>query len=204
MLRSPFNIRPLLGIRPHTSTKGMGYMAWGHLRRFQAAGDPHHAQSARKCLDWLLHHRSPGYSNLCWGNEFTFTTRAGRIPQREPTIVWSGLIGQAFVDAFEILGDPRYLEAANSTCDWILKLAARTESPERASAMSLSSRYRYITRTCWGARCWRVSAYSLGDTGQSKSPGRRCSTAASARTPTGHGSTAGPKVSLDRQLSYGL
>jgi hypothetical protein len=27
VLRSPFNIRPLLGIKPHTSTKGMGYMA---------------------------------------------------------------------------------------------------------------------------------------------------------------------------------
>ena len=77
VLRSPFNIRPLLGIKPHTSTKGMGYMAWGHLKRFQAAGDPHHAQKARMCLDWLLDHRSPGYSDLCWGNEFTFTTRAG-------------------------------------------------------------------------------------------------------------------------------
>ena len=122
VLRSPFNIRPLLGIRPHTSTKGMGYMAWGYLRRFQASRDPHFAQRATMCLDWLLDHRSPGYDDLCWGNEFTFTTRAGRIPRGEPTIVWSGLIGQAFVDAFEIFGDTRYLEAANSTCDWILKL----------------------------------------------------------------------------------
>src|SRR5215470_17041278 len=89
VLRSPFNIRPLLGIQPHASTKGMGYMAWGYLRRFQATG---------------------------------FTTRAGRIPQGEPTIVWSSLIGQAFVDAFHVLDDPRYLEAANSICDWILKL----------------------------------------------------------------------------------
>src|SRR5215475_11177625 len=40
VLRSPFNIRPLLGIKPHTSTKGMGYMAWGYLRRFQATGNP--------------------------------------------------------------------------------------------------------------------------------------------------------------------
>src|SRR5215471_9581379 len=122
VLRSPFNIRPLLGIKPHTSTKGMGYMAWGYLRRFHATRDPLYAQRARMCLDWLLDHRSPGYADLCWGNEFTFTTRAGRIPQGEPTIVWSGLIGQAFVDAFEVIGDPRYLEAAKSTCDWILKL----------------------------------------------------------------------------------
>ena len=122
VLRSPFNIRPLLGIQPHASTKGMGYMAWGYLRRFQATGDTTHAERARMCLDWLLCHRSSGYADLCWGNEFTFTTRAGRIPQGEPTIVWSSLIGQAFVDAFHVLDDPRYLEAANSICDWILKL----------------------------------------------------------------------------------
>jgi rhamnogalacturonyl hydrolase YesR len=122
VLRSPFNIRPLLGIKPHTSTKGMGYMAWGYLRRFQATAEPRHADKARMCLDWLLEHRSKQYPDLCWGNEFTFTTRAGRIPKGEPTIVWSGLIGQAFVDAFEVLGEARYLEAANSTCSWILKL----------------------------------------------------------------------------------
>ena len=122
VLRSPVNIRPLLGIKPHTSTKGMGYMAWGHLRRFQTSGLPHHAERARMCLDWLLAHRSPGYPDLCWGNDFTFTTRAGRIPRGEPTIVWSGLIGQAFVDAYDILRDTRYLDAATSTCNWILKL----------------------------------------------------------------------------------
>jgi len=134
VLRSPVNIRPLLGIKPHTSTKGMGYLAWGHLRRFQMTKDPHHAQKARMCLDWLLNHRSPGYADLCWGNEFTFTTRAGRIPRKAPTIVWSSLIGQAFVDAFEILGEHRYLDVANSTCAWILKLPR-----ERTSAGSCLS-----------------------------------------------------------------
>ena len=122
VLRSPLNIRPLLGIKPHTSTKGMGYVAWGYLRLFQSTGDERYALKARKCLDWLLQHRSPGYADLGWGNEFTFTTRAGSIPRGEPTIVWSSLIGQAFVDAFEILGDASYLEAANSVCNWILTL----------------------------------------------------------------------------------
>lgn len=122
VLRSPFNIRPALGVKPHISTKGMGYMAWGYLRRLQATGDPLHEARARYCLDWLLEHRSRDYDDLCWGNAFTFTTRAGRIPKGEPTIVWSGLIGQAFVEAFETLGDERYLDAANSVCDWIMKL----------------------------------------------------------------------------------
>lgn len=134
VLRTPWNIRPLLGIRPHTSTKGMGYMAWGYLRRYKAFGSPLDAERARHCLDWLMGHRSPGYREHCWGNEFTFTTRAGRIPAGEPTIVWSGLIGQAFVEAYEVLGDARYLDVARSVCDWIAALPR--ERTDRGDCLS--------------------------------------------------------------------
>ena len=121
VLRVPFNIRPALGIRPHTSTKGMGYMAWGYLRRYATLGDPIYAAQATHCLDWLVGHRAQR-QQFCWGNDFTFTTRAGRIPRGAPTIVWSGLIGQAFVDAYLALGDVRHLDVAASICDWIMNL----------------------------------------------------------------------------------
>lgn len=134
VLRAPFNIRPLLGIRPHTSTKGMGYMAWGYLRRFRALRRAADAQRARHCLDWLIAHRSQRYEPYCWGNEFGFTTRAGRIPAGEATIVWSGLIGQAFVEAYETLGDARYLAVASSICDWITALPR--ERTDRGACLS--------------------------------------------------------------------
>jgi rhamnogalacturonyl hydrolase YesR len=122
VLRTPFNIRPLLGIPRHTSTKGMGYMAWGYVRRYKLTGDERLASRAIACLDWLMEHRALSCSEYCWGNHFTFTTRAGRLPRYEPTIVWSSLIGQAFVDAYEALGNERYLQVASSICDWVLKL----------------------------------------------------------------------------------
>jgi len=134
VLRAPFDIRPLLGIHPHTSTKGMGYMAWGYLRRFRTFGREQDAKAARYCLDWLSDHRSRRYPEFSWGNEFTFTTRAGRIPAGDPTIVWSGLIGQAFVEAYETLGNPRDLEIAASVCDWIKKLPR--ERTDRGSCLS--------------------------------------------------------------------
>ena len=122
VLRAPFNIRPLLGIAPHTSTKGMGYMAWGYTKRCALTGDKVFAKRAATCLDWLIEHRAPNYPQYCWGNHFPFSTRAGKIPRLEPTIVWSSLIGQAFVEAHEALGNQQYLEVASSTCDWILSL----------------------------------------------------------------------------------
>ena len=122
VLRAPVNIRPLLGIKPHTSTKGMGYMAWGYLMRFKTEQEPLDAVKARACLQWLSDHRANTPMGWGWGNDFTFTTRAGRIPQGEPTIVWSALIGQAFLAGYSVLGDERYLTSAREVCRWMTAL----------------------------------------------------------------------------------
>ena len=128
VLRAPFNIRPWIGIKPHVSTKGMGYMAWGYLKRFRVTRDARYSERAVSCLDWLINHRAPGYSEYCWGNHFSFSTRGGTIPPQAPTIVWSSLIGHAFLEAHEVLGDTKYLDVAASICDWILRLPCEKTS----------------------------------------------------------------------------
>lgn len=122
VLRVPFNIRPLIGIPPHTSTKGMGYMAWGYTKLYAQTGDACFANRARFCLDWLIQHRAQKFEQYCWGNHFDFSTRGGTIPAHEPTIVWSSLIAQAFAAAHEVFEDSRYLDVAGSVCEWILTL----------------------------------------------------------------------------------
>ncbi|MGO8927562.1 MAG: hypothetical protein ACLQU3_11810 [Limisphaerales bacterium] len=122
VLRAPFNIRPLLGIRPHVSTKGMGYMAWGYSKLYAHTKDRRYESRARFCLEWLIQHRAPKSAQYCWGNHFPFSTRAGTIPALEPTIVWSSLIGLAFLEAYEVFGDPKHLGVASSTAAWILSL----------------------------------------------------------------------------------
>jgi hypothetical protein len=120
--KSPWNLRPLAGVKPLDSTKGRGFMAWGYLLRFKLTGDNAFRDKAIACLNWLIANKSPKYPEYCWGNHFDFTSRAGRIPAQEPTVVWSGLIGQAFLEAYEQLGNEQYLSIAGSVCDWILKL----------------------------------------------------------------------------------
>jgi rhamnogalacturonyl hydrolase YesR len=122
VLRTPFHIRPWIGVRAHTSTKGMGYFAWGYTKMFALTGDEHYRRRAARCLDWLIANRSSSNQNYCWGNHFAFSTRAGTIEKYTPTIVWSSLIGLAFLEAYEILGDCKYLEVAASTGEWIKTL----------------------------------------------------------------------------------
>lgn len=119
---SPFNIRPLVGVKPQDSTKGRGYMAWGYLTMLRVTGDVLYKEKAESCLRWLDENKAKNYESHSWGNHFPFSSRGGRIPKLEPIIVWTSLIGQAFLDAYETLGDPHYLEIARSICRWILAL----------------------------------------------------------------------------------
>lgn len=126
--QSPCNLRPFFGIAPNESTKGRGYMAWGYLTMLRLTGSPQYLEKAVKCLDWLMHNRSPGYSDYCWGNHFKFSSRVGSIPKFEPIIPWSSLIGQAFLDGYETLGVAKYLDVAASICNWILALPRKRTS----------------------------------------------------------------------------
>ena len=132
--QSPINLRPALGVKPVESTKGRGYMAAGYLTMLKVTGERRYEQKARQCLDWLIDHKAPRYSNFCWANHFDFASRGGSYTTNDPIIVWTALIGQAFLDAYDVLTEAKYLAVAQSICEWMLELPRR----ETASGCCLS------------------------------------------------------------------
>ena len=128
--RNPWNLRPLLGVKPHTSTKGMGFLAGGYLKLFLASGDEEFKQKAVWCFDWLMRNKSQGYSGYCWGNDFDYISRGGYLPKGAPTIVWSGLIGHHFIEGYRALKNDRYLEIAKSVGTFIMTDLPRIPAPK--------------------------------------------------------------------------
>jgi len=121
VLRCPFHIRPFLGIKPRLSIKGMGFLAHGYLRMWKVTQEFIWKKKAIYCLDWLIDNKTQGYSGACWGNRFDHASRGGQLPKFVPTLVWTSLIGQAFLDGYELFGDERYLEVVRSSCEFVLK-----------------------------------------------------------------------------------
>jgi rhamnogalacturonyl hydrolase YesR len=119
--RFPINLRPLLGIPKSHSTKGMGFLARGFMRLHQATGDTTWADKAQTALDWLIENRSTGYSGACWGNHFDYQSRSFYLPKGVPTIVWTSLIGHAFLDGYDHFRKQEYLDVAVSACEHILR-----------------------------------------------------------------------------------
>jgi hypothetical protein len=127
--RIPWNVRPLLGIKPHTSTKGMGFLAGGYLHLYLLSGEKRYLERTQWALDWLMQNSSKGYSGYCWGNAFDYISRGSNIPKFAPTVVWSGLIGHEFIEAWRALKDERYLDVARSIGTHILKDLPRFAVP---------------------------------------------------------------------------
>jgi hypothetical protein len=119
--RFPLNLRPVFGIPKSRSTKGMGFLARAFIRLHQATGDTAWADKAGSALDWLIENRSTGYSGACWGNHFDYQSRSFYLPKGVPTIVWTSLIGHAFLDGYDHFRKQEYLEVAVSACEHILR-----------------------------------------------------------------------------------
>lgn len=127
--QSPLNLRPILGVKPLPSTKGQGYMAWGYLLMYKRTKKEVYKEKAVSCLEWLIKNKSPKFDEFSWANHFDFASRGGRYEKHDSIIVWTSLIGQTFLDAFELFGESKYLEIAKSICRWILSLPIlKTES----------------------------------------------------------------------------
>jgi len=134
--RLPVNLRPLLGITKKHSTKAMGYFASGYLRLYQLTGRQDYLDKAILCLSDLRENYSQGYAGHAWGNAFDYQSRGGYLPQGVPTVVWTSFIGYAFVDAYELLTDPAYLDAARSACEFILRDLEKHQITEQSLCIS--------------------------------------------------------------------
>lgn len=134
--RLPFNLRPLLRITPKRCNQAMGYFAAGYLRLYQATGEMDYLEQAVMCLNDLLQNTSPGYSGAAWGWCFDYQSRGDFLPQGEPTVVWTSFIAHAFLDAYDLLKDARYLETAESVCRFILMDLPRGQSGQDSLCIS--------------------------------------------------------------------
>ena len=120
--QSPINLRPLMGVKPLDSTIGRGYMAWGYCHMYKLTGDGKYKEKADSCLEWLIKNKSAGFEEYAWGKHFDFASRGGLYRAFEPILIWSALIAHAFLEAYELFDDRRYLAVAESVSRWILRL----------------------------------------------------------------------------------
>ncbi len=117
----PTLLRKLLRVAPTENPKAHALVALGDLRMYQLTEIQTHLDNALAHLQWLEDHATPGYNGLCWGYPFDIHAKGLDTPKGTPVLVISAIAGEAFVRAHEIAGEKKYLQAARSITEFILK-----------------------------------------------------------------------------------
>jgi hypothetical protein len=120
VMRCPFHIRPLFGVKKSRNPKGIALFARAYLFLYQKTGETSFLQEARSLLDWLLENPSPRQKNLCWGYQFIWQDLPPFHQHRhDPNIVVTSFVGEALMHAYRITGDESYLQSLKSIANFI-------------------------------------------------------------------------------------
>ncbi|MBC8042976.1 MAG: delta-aminolevulinic acid dehydratase [Rhizobacter sp.] len=124
--RSPVNLRPLLAVPKGFNPKGLGLFLDANVRRFERTGDEPYKRNAVWLADKLLElttekQTGKAYSGICWGYNFPWQARAFYQARWSPTVVATTFITAAFLEAYRVLKDEKYLDVARSASQFVVK-----------------------------------------------------------------------------------
>ena len=123
--RSSVNLRPVLGVDKGVNPKGLALFALGELARFRSTSEDVHAGNAKRLLDRLMataivSRTADGQKTTSFGYNFDWQSRVFFAPRGTPAIVPTAFAFRAFVGAYEVFEDARFLEIAEEICRFIV------------------------------------------------------------------------------------
>lgn len=134
--RSPFNLRPLLGVAKGINPKGIALFALSETARFRTNFRPQHAENARGHLRRLEDLSIFKEGRRSWGYNFDWQSRAFFAPKGTPTVVPTAFAAQALAEGYRLFGDERYLEMLVETAEFVARDLNRVD--ESANGVSIS------------------------------------------------------------------
>ncbi len=118
--RVSFNLRKPFLIEKGLNPKGLGLFAGGYLKLYECFGLKEYRSKAIHFLDLLEQLSLKGYSGYCWGYNFDWQSRAFFVSQGISNLVCTTFIANAFLDAYKLLKNEKYLRVAQSSCQFII------------------------------------------------------------------------------------
>lgn len=117
----PFHVRPFLRVKKSKNPKGIALFARTYFLLNQKTSDPAFLQKGQALIHWLLENPSPRQNHLCWGYNFIWQNTLFLQDMFEPNAVVSIFVGEAMIHAYRVTKNEKYLFAACSVADFLLK-----------------------------------------------------------------------------------
>ncbi len=129
--RSPVNLRSAFDIPIGMSAATLAQLASAYARN--GFLDPKEAQDKlRWCIEGLWASRCAGFSEPCWGYHFDVQTRVFFYPRTSPNTIATAFAGLGLLDAYELGGNQRGLEAARDVGEFFVRNVPQTDAGDGA------------------------------------------------------------------------
>lgn len=116
----PWHIRPWLGVKTSRNPKGIALFVRTYLFLFQKTKDEKYLQEAKILLQWLKDNPSARQKHLCWGYNYLWQDVPPFVQkENEPNCIVTAFVGEAFLHAYRVTSDSRYLTVARNIADFI-------------------------------------------------------------------------------------
>jgi rhamnogalacturonyl hydrolase YesR len=110
---SPINFRFITSVPKGLNSKGLGLFASALLRLGRTS-------EAERLLITLCQLQTANYSGTSWGYNFDWQSRAFFVPKSKPNIITTVFVAQAFLDAYQKTGEPKWLMPAQGSARFIV------------------------------------------------------------------------------------
>ena len=118
--RSPVNLRRLFLIKKDYNPKALGLFLSATSKLHALTADHRYKLLSYRFINRLVKHKSRECYGACWGYNFDWQSRSFFLPKFTPTVVTTSFVANAFLDAYHIFGEERFLDVARSSCGFVL------------------------------------------------------------------------------------
>ena len=108
-------------MRKHRNPKGAALFARAYLNLYTLTENEHYRDEAKLLLQWLLDTPARGFAGLSWGYPYPWQDLGFYAPPDFPNRIVTYFVGRALIHAWEVLGDRKYLDAAEQAVRFILE-----------------------------------------------------------------------------------
>ncbi len=145
--RMPINLRPALFVAKTQNPKGLALFAMSNFNLYKITNDSSYLKEGLHLLDMLFDVSSyRDYSGHCWGYDYPWQSTCFFIPPYEPNCVVTCFVATAFLQAYEITNEKRYLDIGISVANFILKDLNKIDvgSDKKCFSYDLNSSWKVI------------------------------------------------------------
>lgn len=127
-MRNPVNFRAIIGIKKEYNAMALGVLLKAYAMQYEHRQEPGDSQTMQYIFERLIEISCKGKSGYCWGNNFDWVGRDGKVAKNYPNLVTTCFVANGIYKYYQVTGEIRAKEVIAGIAAFIVKDIPRIET----------------------------------------------------------------------------